>query len=51
MILVERGDQFERVLKPRVAKAAYTDTWRKGAPQTVAPVSVCYRVIDLQGWR
>ena len=48
--LIEHGSHFERVLKPRVLKAAYSGQWADGDPVDVDPVSVCYRVVELGDW-
>jgi adenine-specific DNA-methyltransferase len=48
--LIEHGSHFERVLKPRVLKAAYTGRWADGLPVDRKPVSVCYRVVELEDW-
>lgn len=34
-ILVEMGDYFETVLKPRIAKVVYSERWKDGRPQNV----------------
>ncbi len=48
--LIEHGSHFERVLKPRVLKAAYSGSWADARPQDETPVSVCYRVVELADW-
>jgi 16S rRNA G966 N2-methylase RsmD len=50
VVLIERGEHFERVLKRRVVKAAYSGNWASGRPVDAAPVSVCYRVVTLRDW-
>ena len=35
-ILVEMGDYFDTVLKPRVAKVVYSDSWKDGKPTAPA---------------
>jgi len=32
-ILVEMGDYFDTVLKPRIAKVIYSENWKNGAPE------------------
>ncbi len=35
-ILVEQGEYFDTVLKPRVQKVIFSENWKDGKPQTVA---------------
>lgn len=50
-ILVEMGDYFDTVLKPRIAKVVYADTWRDGKPQTRhTGVSHCFKTVRLESY-
>jgi adenine-specific DNA-methyltransferase len=51
VVLIEQGEHFERILKPRILKAAYSGSWVDGVPACEEGVSVCYRVVKLQDWR
>ncbi|HRX49493.1 MAG TPA: DNA methyltransferase, partial [Spirochaetota bacterium] len=50
-ILVEMGDYFDTVLKPRIQKVIYAETWRDGKP--VNPdtgISHCFKYIRLENY-
>jgi adenine-specific DNA-methyltransferase len=50
-ILVEQGEYFETVLKPRVQKAIYSSEWANGKP--TAPesgVSHCVKILKLESY-
>jgi adenine-specific DNA-methyltransferase len=49
-VLVEVGDYFDTVLKPRVLKAAYSVEWRAGKPVDREGVSHCVKVIRLESY-
>jgi adenine-specific DNA-methyltransferase len=50
-ILVEMGKHFDTLLKPRVAKAAYSPTWKDGKPATrVAGLSHCFKYLRLESY-
>jgi adenine-specific DNA-methyltransferase len=50
-ILVEMGGYFETVLKPRIAKVAYSDTWKGGKPvNRNTGVSHCFKYIRLESY-
>ncbi len=50
-VLVEQGEYFDRVLKPRIQKAVYSERWEQGKP--TAPetgLSHCFKVLKLEGY-
>jgi adenine-specific DNA-methyltransferase len=50
-ILVEMGDYFDTVLKPRIQKVVYSKDWKDGAP--TAPetgVSHCFKYLRLESY-
>lgn len=50
-IMVEQGDYFDSVTKPRIQKAVYSATWKGGKP--TAPetgISHCFKVIKLESY-
>ena len=50
-ILVEMGDYFDTVLKPRIAKAVYSETWNDGKPAARdTGVSQCVKYIRLESY-
>lgn len=50
-ILVEMGDYFETVLKPRIAKAIYSDSWKNGKPTARdTGISHCFKYIRLESY-
>lgn len=50
-ILVEMGEYFDGVLKPRMAKAAYASSWKDGKPQARSKgVSHCFKYIRLESY-
>ncbi|MCP4687563.1 MAG: site-specific DNA-methyltransferase, partial [Desulfobacterales bacterium] len=50
-ILVEMGDYFDTVLKPRMAKAAYSDRWKNGKPVSRhTGASHCFKYIRLESY-
>lgn len=50
-ILVEMGDYFDTVLKPRIAKVVYSDSWKDGKPTTRdTGVSHCFKYIRLESY-
>lgn len=50
-VLVEQGDHFETVLRPRLLKAAYASAWAKGLPNGADPCSILVRVLRLESPR
>jgi adenine-specific DNA-methyltransferase len=49
-VLVEVGDYFDTLLKPRVLKAAYSAEWRAGKPIDREGVSHCVKVLRLESY-
>lgn len=50
-ILVEMGDYFDTVLKPRICKVVYSDVWKGGKPQSRdAGVSHCLKYLRLESY-
>lgn len=54
-ILVEMGDYFATVLKPRIQKVVYADTWKAGNPVAdkdgnMNGVSHCFKTIRLESY-
>ncbi|MFP6844087.1 MAG: site-specific DNA-methyltransferase [Thalassolituus sp.] len=54
-ILVEMGDYFDTVLKPRIQKVVYSENWKSGAPISDAEgnfngVSHCFKTIRLESY-
>lgn len=50
-LLVEQGEYFETVLKPRIQKAIYSAEWENGKP--TAPetgISHCFKVLKLESY-
>lgn len=50
-LLVEQGEYFETVLKPRIQKVVYSATWKDGKP--TAPetgISHCFKVLKLESY-
>lgn len=50
-ILVEQGEYFDKVTKPRVIKAVYSTDWENGNP--ISPetgISQCFKVIKLESY-
>ena len=50
-ILVEIGDNFDTVLKPRIAKVVYSESWRDGKPKARhSGISHCFKYIRLEAY-
>jgi adenine-specific DNA-methyltransferase len=50
-ILVEIGEHFDSVLKPRIVKIIYSDTWKKGKPTARhTGISHCCKYIRLESY-
>lgn len=50
-IMVEQGDYFDSVTKPRIQKVVYSATWKDGKP--TAPetgISHCFKVLKLESY-
>ncbi|MBA2882736.1 adenine-specific DNA-methyltransferase [Desulfosalsimonas propionicica] len=50
-ILVEMGDYFDTVLKPRIQKVVYSDSWKDGKPTSRdSGVSHCFKYLRLESY-
>jgi adenine-specific DNA-methyltransferase len=50
-ILVEMGNHFDTVLKPRIAKVVYSDSWKDGKPTARhTGISHCLKYIRLESY-
>jgi adenine-specific DNA-methyltransferase len=49
-ILVEMGDQFEKVLTPRIKKVVYSSEWKDGKPTTRKGCSHSFKYIHLESY-
>lgn len=50
-ILVEMGDYFDTVLKPRIAKVVYSESWRDGKPAArESGISHCFKYLRLESY-
>lgn len=50
-ILVEMGDYFDTVMKPRIAKVVYSENWKDGKPTARhTGVSHCFKYIRLESY-
>ncbi|MBF8272528.1 MAG: hypothetical protein HW380_1633 [Magnetococcales bacterium] len=50
-ILVEMGDYFDTVLKPRIAKVVYSESWKDGKPTARhTGISHCFKYIRLESY-
>lgn len=50
-ILVEMGDYFDTVLRPRIAKVVYSDSWKDGKPTTRdTGISHCFKYLRLESY-
>ena len=50
-ILVEMGDHFDTVLKPRIAKVIYSQNWKDGKPtERNSGISHCFKYIRLESY-
>jgi adenine-specific DNA-methyltransferase len=50
-ILVEMGDYFDAVLKPRIAKVVYSETWKDGKPTARdTGISHCFKYLRLESY-
>lgn len=50
-ILVEMGDYFDTVLKPRIAKVVYSESWKDGKPTARhSGISHCFKIIRLESY-
>ncbi len=49
-ILVEQGDYFDTVLKPRIQKVVYSKDWKDGKPVSRAGISHCFKTLRLESY-
>ncbi|WP_164284336.1 site-specific DNA-methyltransferase [Stenotrophomonas maltophilia] len=50
-VLVEQGEYFETVLKPRIQKIVYSADWSDGKPtSTASGISHCFKAIKLESY-
>ena len=50
-ILVEMGDHFDTVLKPRIEKVVYSPDWKDGKPQSSNKgISHCFKYLTLESY-
>jgi adenine-specific DNA-methyltransferase len=50
-ILIEMGEYFDTVLKPRIAKVVYSSDWKDGKPTTRnTGISHCFKYIRLESY-
>ncbi|MEW6671827.1 MAG: site-specific DNA-methyltransferase [Thermodesulfobacteriota bacterium] len=50
-ILVEMGDYFDTVLKPRIAKIIYSESWKDGKPTARnTGISHCFKYLRLESY-
>lgn len=50
-VLVEMGDHFDTVLKPRIAKVVYSASWKDGKPTARhTGISHCFKYIRLESY-
>lgn len=51
LILIEMGDHFNTVLKPRIAKVVYSESWKDGNPSSRhTGISYCFKYIRLESY-
>ena len=49
-ILVEMGEYFNTVTKPRIQKVIYTDNWKNGKPQDKIGISQMFKYFNLESY-
>lgn len=49
-ILIEMGEHFDFVLKPRILKSIYSDTWRKGKPVSRNGIGYAFKYTKLESY-
>jgi adenine-specific DNA-methyltransferase len=51
LLLVEMGNHFDTVLKPRLAKVVYSESWKDGKPTSSnSGISHCFKYIRLESY-
>jgi len=49
-VLVEMGEYFNSVTKPRIQKVIYTDNWKNGNPQDKEGISQMFKYFNLESY-
>lgn len=49
-ILVEMGEYFDSVTKPRIQKVIYSDNWKNGRPQDKKGISQMFKYFNLESY-
>ena len=50
-ILLEMGDYFDTILKPRIAKVVYSESWKDGKPTARhTSISHCFKYVRLESY-
>jgi len=49
-LLVEMGEYFESITKPRIQKVIYSDSWKEGKPTTKNGVSQIFKYFKLESY-
>ncbi|MFH4307331.1 DNA methyltransferase, partial [Acinetobacter baumannii] len=50
-ILVEQGEYFDTVIKPRIQKVVYSADWKEGKPtNSESGISHCLKVVKLESY-
>jgi len=49
-LLVEMGEYFDSVTKPRIQKVIYSDNWKDGKPQTKNGISQIFKYFKLESY-
>lgn len=47
-LLIEMGDHFDTVLKPRISKVTFSSQWKEGIPTLRDGISHCFKYIRLE---
>lgn len=49
-ILIEMGDYFKTILKPRIQKVIYSKDWKQGKPVSREGISHCFKTLRLESY-
>ena len=49
-ILIEMGDHFKTILKPRIQKVVYSKDWKDGKPVSREGLSHCFKTLRLESY-
>lgn len=49
-ILVEMGEHFERIIKPRIKKVVFSDEWKTGKATSDNGISHCFKYLRLESY-